>query len=208
MFTGIVKRLGIIEEILIKNDSGRIIISIEDNFEQKIKIGDSIAVNGTCLTVSKISNKNYFFDVLSETFSKTNLKDLKSGNKVNLESGLAVGDILGGHIVTGHIDCTGSVTEIKEINRDWKFTFSLPKEFIILLVMKGSITVDGVSLTVAEITDKTFSVYIIPHTFENTIFSNYDIGKKVNLEMDLLGKYVQRILQHGGDNIYYNRQSE
>jgi len=208
MFTGIVKRLGIIEEILIKNDSGRIIISIEDNFEQKIKIGDSIAVNGTCLTVSKISNKNYFFDVLSETFSKTNLKDLKSGNKVNLESGLAVGDILGGHIVTGHIDCTGSVTEIKEINRDWKFTFSLPKEFIILLVMKGSITVDGVSLTVAEITDKTFSVYIIPHTFENTIFSNYDIGKKVNLEMDLLGKYVQRILKHGGDNIYQNRQSE
>ena len=208
MFTGIVKRLGIIEEILIKNDSGRIIISIEDNFEQKIKIGDSIAVNGTCLTVSKISNKNYFFDVLSETFSKTNLKDLKSGNKVNLESGLAVGDVLGGHIVTGHIDCTGSVTEIKEINRDWKFTFSLPKEFIILLVMKGSITVDGVSLTVAEITDKTFSVYIIPHTFENTIFSNYDIGKKVNLEMDLLGKYVQRILKHGGDNIYQNRQSE
>ena len=208
MFTGIVKRLGIIEEILIKNDSGRIIISIEDNFEQKIKIGDSIAVNGTCLTVSKISNKNYFFDVLSETFSKTNLKDLKSGNKVNLESGLAVGDILGGHIVTGHIDCTGSVTEIKEINRDWKFTFSLPKEFIVLLVMKGSITVDGVSLTVAEITDKTFSVYIIPHTFENTIFSNYDIGKKVNLEMDLLGKYVQRILKHGGDNIYQNRQSE
>ena len=208
MFTGIVKRLGIIEEILIKNDSGRIIISIEDNFEQKIKIGDSIAVNGTCLTVSKISNKNYFFDVLSETFSKTNLKDLKSGNKVNLESGLAVGDVLGGHIVTGHIDCTGSVTEIKEINRDWKFTFSLPKEFIVLLVMKGSITVDGVSLTVAEITDKTFSVYIIPHTFENTIFSNYDIGKKVNLEMDLLGKYVQRILKHGGDNIYQNRQSE
>ena len=208
MFTGIVKRLGIIEEILIKNDSGRIIISIEDNFEQKIKIGDSIAVNGTCLTVSKISNKNYFFDVLSETFSKTNLKDLKSGNKVNLESGLAVGDVLGGHIVTGHIDCTGSVTEIKEINRDWKFTFSLPKEFIILLVMKGSITVDGVSLTIAEITDQTFSVYIIPHTFENTIFSNYDIGKKVNLEMDLLGKYVQRILKHGGDNIYQNRQSE
>lgn len=208
MFTGIVKRLGIIEEILIKNDSGRIIISIEDNFEKKIKIGDSIAVNGTCLTVSKISNMNYFFDVLSETFSKTNLKDLKSGNKVNLESGLAVGDVLGGHIVTGHIDCTGSVTEIKEINRDWKFTFSLPKEFIVLLVMKGSITVDGVSLTVAEITDKTFSVYIIPHTFENTLFSNYDIGKKVNLEMDLLGKYVQRILKHGGDNIYQNRQSE
>ena len=121
---------------------------------------------------------------------------------------MAVGDVLGGHIVTGHIDCTGSVTEIKEINRDWKFTFSLPKEFIVLLVMKGSITVDGVSLTVAEITDKTFSVYIIPHTFENTIFSNYDIGKKVNLEMDLLGKYVQRILKHGGDNIYQNRQSE
>ena len=208
MFTGIVKKLGIIEEILIKNDSGRIIISIEENFDQKINIGDSIAINGTCLTVSKINKKNYFFDVLSETFSKTNLKDLKSEDKVNLESGLAVGDVLGGHIVTGHIDCTGTITSIEEINRDWKFTFSLPKEFIVLLVMKGSIAVDGVSLTVAEITDNTFSVYIIPHTYENTLFSSYVIGKKVNLEMDLLGKYVQRILKYGGDNIYQNRPSE
>lgn len=202
MFTGIVKSKGLINEIRIKDETGRLIILIYDNYN--IQIGDSIAINGTCLTVSKIENNEYYFDILSETFSKTNLNNLVKGDMVNIEPALSIGDRLGGHIVTGHIDCIGTVLDIKEVDRDWKFTFHVPKEFIVLLVMKGSISIDGVSLTVAELTDEVFSVYIIPHTYENTIFSSYKIDDKVNLEMDLLGKYVQRILDLGEKNIYQN----
>ena len=202
MFTGIVKSKGLINDIRIKDETGRLTILIYDNYN--IQIGDSIAINGTCLTVSKIENNEYYFDILSETFSKTNLNNLVKGDMVNIEPALSVGDRLGGHIVTGHIDCIGTVLDIKEVDRDWKFTFLVPKEFIVLLVMKGSISIDGVSLTVAELTDEVFSVYIIPHTYENTIFSSYKIDDKVNLEMDLLGKYVQRILVLGEKNIYQN----
>lgn len=205
MFTGIVKQLGIVEKININDLSGRLQIVVAEKFDKNIIVGDSIAINGVCLTASEIKDNKYYFDILSETFDKTNLGNLQVGQKVNLEPGLALGDMLGGHIVTGHIDTTGIVNSIEQIDRDWKFNFIFPKEFSDLFVMKGSIAIDGTSLTIGELEDDNFSVYIIPHTYQKTIFSSYKNGDKVNLEMDLLGKYVKRILSQGGGQLYHDK---
>ncbi len=202
MFTGIVQRLGNITDIKMEGTAGRITMVPNRPFDKPIGLGDSIAVNGTCLTVADIDGEKLMFDVLGETFDKTNLGEKKPGDLVNLEQALALGDTLGGHIVTGHVDNTGTVAKIDEIGRDFKFTVECSRDMSMLMVYKGSIAIDGISLTVAELTDNGFIVYIIPHTIQETDMSEFKVGTKVNLEADILGKHVQRILEFGGGQDY------
>ncbi len=202
MFTGIVQRLGNITEIKMEGTAGRITMVPNRPFDKPIGLGDSIAVNGTCLTVADIDGEKLMFDVLGETFDKTNLGEKKPGDLVNLEQALALGDTLGGHIVTGHVDNTGTVAKIEEVGRDFKFTVECSRDMLMLMVYKGSISIDGISLTVAELTDTGFIVHIIPHTIQETDMSEFKEGTKVNLEADILGKHVQRILEFGGGQDY------
>ena len=202
MFTGIVQRLGNITEIKMDGTAGRITMVPNRAFDKPIGLGDSIAVNGTCLTVAAMEGDALMFDVLGETFDKTNLGEKKPGDLVNLEQALALGDTLGGHIVTGHVDNTGTVAKIEEVGRDFKFTVECSRDMSMLMVYKGSIAIDGISLTVAELTDNGFIVYIIPHTIQETDMSEFKEGTKVNLEADILGKHVQRILEFGGGQDY------
>ncbi len=202
MFTGIVQRLGNITDIKMEGTAGRITMVPNRPFDKPVGLGDSIAVNGTCLTVADIDGEKLMFDVLGETFDKTNLGEKKPGDLVNLEQALALGDTLDEHIVTGHVDNTGTVAKIDEIGRDFKFTVECSRDMSMLMVYKGSIAIDGISLTVAELTDNGFIVYIIPHTIQETDMSEFKVGTKVNLEADILGKHVQRILEFGGGQDY------
>jgi len=202
MFTGIVQRLGNITAIKMDGAAGRISMLPNRPFDKPVGLGDSIAVNGTCLTVAAIDDETLMFDVLGETFDKTNLGEKKPGNVVNLEQALALGDTLGGHIVTGHVDNTGTVAKVEEVGRDFKFTIECSRDMLMLMVYKGSISIDGISLTVAELTDNGFVVHIIPHTIQETDMSEFEVGTKVNLEADILGKHVQRILEFGGGQDY------
>ncbi len=151
MFTGIIERVGRVELLERSGESGRLVISVQTEFNRKIELGESIAVNGTCLTVAAIETSGFVFDVLAETFDKTSLGALESGGRVNLELALALGAPLGGHLVSGHVDETGRVVSIEQVDRDWKFRFSVSPALLPLLVMKGSIAIDGTSLTVTEL---------------------------------------------------------
>lgn len=202
MFTGIVQRLGNIVDIKMEGTAGRITMVPNRPFDRPVNLGDSIAVNGTCLTVAAMEDDKLMFDVLGETFDKTNLGEKNSGDLVNLEQALALGDTLGGHIVTGHVDNTGTVSKVEEVGRDKKFTIECSRDMLMLMVYKGSIAIDGISLTVAELTDNGFIVHIIPHTLQETDMSEFKVGTKVNLEADILGKHVQRILEFGGGQDY------
>ncbi|HNX53206.1 MAG TPA: riboflavin synthase [Pontiellaceae bacterium] len=202
MFTGIIQRLGTVVDVKMHGAAGRITLKPNRPFDFPVHLGDSIAVNGTCLTVAAIENGNFCFDVLTETFNKTNLGEKGPGAIVNLERALALGDTLGGHIVTGHVDGTGRVRRIDQIDRDWKFEIECAQDLLMLMVYKGSIAMNGISLTVAELKDDAFVVHIIPHTLEETDMSQFKPGTKVNLEADILGKHVQRILEFGGGQNY------
>ncbi|MDF7824005.1 riboflavin synthase [Pontiellaceae bacterium B12227] len=202
MFTGIVQRLGNIIDIKMEGTAGRITMVPNRPFDKPVGLGDSIAVNGTCLTVAAIDGDKLMFDVLGETFDKTNLGEKGPGDEVNLEQALALGETLGGHIVTGHVDNTGTVAKVEEVGRDKKFTIECSRDMLMLMVYKGSISIDGISLTVAELTDNGFIVHIIPHTLQETDMSDFKVGTKVNLEADILGKHVQRILEFGGGQDY------
>jgi riboflavin synthase len=202
MFTGIIQRLGTIVDVKMYGAAGRIMLKPSRPFDAPVHLGDSIAVNGACLTVAAIEGSNFCFDVLTETFDKTNLGEKGPGSTVNLERALALGDTLGGHIVTGHVDGTGRVRRIDQVDRDWKFEIECARNMLILMVYKGSIALDGISLTVAELKDDAFVVHIIPHTLEETDMSEFKPGTKVNLEADILGKHVQRILEFGGGQDY------
>lgn len=202
MFTGIVQRLGNIVDIKMEGTAGRITMLPNRPFDKPVGLGDSIAVNGTCLTIAAMDGDKLMFDVLGETFDKTNLGEKTPGDVVNLEQALALGDTLGGHIVTGHVDNTGTIAKVEEVGRDKKFTIECSRDMLMLMVYKGSISIDGISLTVAELTDNGFIVHIIPHTLLETDMSEFKVGTKVNLEADILGKHVQRILEFGGGQDY------
>jgi len=202
MFTGIIQRLGTIADVTMQGASGRITLRPNRPFDAPVHPGDSIAVNGACLTVAAIEAGGFCFDVLTETFDKTNLGEKGPGSVVNLERALALGDTLGGHIVTGHVDGTGRIRTLERVDRDWKFEIECSQNLLMLMVYKGSIALDGISLTVAELMDDAFAVHIIPHTLEETDMSEFKPGTKVNLEADILGKHVQRILEFGGGQEY------
>lgn len=193
MFTGLVEEIGKVKSITKGDKSSRIIIEANKVLDE-VKLGDSICTNGVCLTVTEFE-KNYFsVDVMGETMRRSNLGKLKKTDKVNLERALKVGDRLGGHIVSGHIDGIGNIKEFKrEENAVW-ITISAPKELLKYIVFKGSIAIDGVSLTAAYVDDETFKVSIIPHTQNETILVKKEVGAEVNLECDLLGKYIEKFL--------------
>lgn len=198
MFTGIIEEKGTIREIKIAGVSGQIKIGATKVLEGT-KIGDSIAVNGVCLTVTQMDNSGFCADVMAETLRRSSLGNLCRGDKVNLERAMAADGRFGGHIVSGHIDGTGTICKIKdEGNATWIY-FSAGAEILGLIVEKGSIAIDGISLTVASVSDTDFAVSIIPHTAGETTLLDKKIGDKVNLENDILGKYVQKFFSAKGE---------
>ncbi len=204
MFTGIIEEMGTIKNMAAGKQSYHITISA-DKVTQGTKTGDSIAVNGICLTVTAVRPGSFEADVMAETVRRTSLSSLHTGSRVNLERALTLSGRLGGHIVSGHIDGTGRITHIeKEDNAVW-LTVDTPRELLRYMVEKGSVAVDGVSLTIAYVDKKCFKVSIIPHTGEATILLGKNIGDPVNLECDIIGKYVEKLLYEGpadpGENV-------
>jgi len=194
MFTGLVECMGTVVDIADESPGVRLRIDAGLVADDAV-LGASIAINGCCLTVVAVEDSILDFEAGSETLSRTNLGSLEIGNNVNLERSLKVGDRLGGHYVTGHIDTTGTVSERID-NKDWStIWFNLPRSWAKLLVEKGSVAVDGVSLTVVDVESERFSVALIPHTLEVTTLGQRHTGDVVNLETDLLAKYVQRQLE-------------
>lgn len=191
MFTGIIESLG--EVINIEKEGTNTHFTIKSNFTEELKIDQSVAHNGVCLTVVGINNNEYTVTAIQETLQKTNLNTLKIHDDVNLERGMKLGDRLDGHIVQGHVDQTGKCIEIKEENGSWIFTFEYDSSIGNVTIEKGSVTVNGTSLTVVNSKDKQFSVAIIPYTYENTVFNKFVKGTEVNLEFDVIGKYVARL---------------
>lgn len=193
MFTGIVEEIGIVKSI--KKGANSAVLSIgAAKVLDDVKVGDSIAVNGICLTVTSFDKTGFCVDVMHETLNRSSLATLKSGSKVNLERAMAANGRFGGHIVAGHVDGTGMITKItKDDNAIW-YTIETTAEILRYIVEKGSITIDGISLTVAKITDKDFSISAIPHTVAITILGEKKEGDIVNLENDIIGKYVEKLL--------------
>lgn len=193
MFTGIIEELGIIQEIKKGSKSSKLLIKANKVLENT-KIGDSICTNGVCLTVASLKTNSFEADVMAETLRRSNLGDLKVGSKVNLERALSLQSRLGGHIVSGHIDGTGEIISlIKEDNATW-VTIKTTNNILRYIVLKGSITIDGISLTVAYVDDKSFKVSIIPHTAQETTLLNKTNGDTVNLECDVISKYVEKLI--------------
>jgi riboflavin synthase len=197
MFTGIVEEMGVVERV--KPGPKSIELTVRTKVcGRGLKTGDSLAVNGCCLTVVKTKARGAFklvqVDLLRETWKRTNLQFARAGSRVNLERSLKVGGRLGGHFVTGHIDGTGRITRWERAGTDHVLEIAAPPEVMRYVVFKGSIAVDGISLTVADVRQKSFLVWIIPHTHEATALRERSVGDAVNLEADILGKYVHRFV--------------
>ena len=193
MFTGIIETLGKVTKL--ENDGGNLHITISSNIAQELKIDQSVAHNGVCLTVVALGEDSYTVTAIEETLNKTNLKDLKVEDAVNLERAMQLGARLDGHIVQGHVDQTAECVSIEEKDGSWSYSFSYDSSLNNVTIEKGSITVDGVSLTVVDSKKDGFSVAIIPYTHDHTRFHSYKTGTKVNLEFDVIGKYVARLLE-------------
>lgn len=191
MFTGIVEELGEIRRLDRAGDN--LNIQVKAEMTPELKIDQSIAHNGVCLTVVKIEEETYTVTAIKETLDKTNLTLLKEGDRVNLERGMKLGDRLDGHIVQGHVDQTALCTEVIQNEGSWEFSFEYDPSLHNITIEKGSITINGVSLTVVNSKQNEFSVAIIPYTFDNTTFRFLKKGMTVNLEFDVIGKYVQRL---------------
>ncbi|RKE98763.1 riboflavin synthase [Ichthyenterobacterium magnum] len=191
MFTGIIETLGVVTNLKYENEN--LHITVESNITSELKIDQSVAHNGVCLTVVSINNNEYTVTAIKETLDKTNLSLLKKRDIVNLERAMKLGDRLDGHIVQGHVDQTAICKSITNQNGSWFFTFSYDSALNNITIEKGSVTVNGVSLTVVDSKKNEFSVAIIPYTFEHTNFNKFRIDSKVNLEFDVLGKYIQKL---------------
>lgn len=193
MFTGIIETLGKVEKL--QKENGNLHITIASKMASELKIDQSVAHNGVCLTVVAIDGEAYTVTAIEETLSKTNLSELEAGEVVNLERAMVMGARLDGHIVQGHVDQTANCLSTKEKDGSWIFSFQYDSSLNNITIEKGSITVDGVSLTVVDSKKDTFSVAIIPYTYEHTRFNTYKKGTIVNLEFDVIGKYVARLVQ-------------
>ena len=191
MFTGIVEEVGAVTEVRQVGSNREIIVRA--GMKNELRVDQSVSHNGVCLTVVELMDDRYRVTAVEETLQRSNLGAMKVGDGVNLERSLRIGDRLDGHMVQGHVDTTITCVTADERDGSWRFTFALPKEKH-LLVAKGSICLNGVSLTIAELTESTFSVAIIPYTFEHTTFHSLKTGGLVNVEFDVLGKYVERML--------------
>lgn len=193
MFTGIVEETGKITKL--QKSGSNLNISVDAKMTPELKIDQSVSHNGVCLTVVSINDAEYMVTAVKETLEKTNLGNLKTGDPVNLERGMKLGERLDGHIVQGHVDQIASCTQIREMDGSWEFTFEYEPEVGNVTIEKGSITVNGVSLTVVNSKKNSFSVAIIPYTYEHTTFRNLKKGDIVNLEFDVIGKYVKRLTE-------------
>ena len=193
MFTGLVEEIGEILKVSKGRNSSKVFIKAGSLLDG-VKLGDSIAVNGTCVTVVDLKKDSFAVDVMAETLRMSSLKDLKIGMKVNLERALRLGDRLGGHIVSGHIDGIGKIVDIREEDISTWIDIEAASDLLRYIVLKGSVTIDGVSLTVAEVNKNRFSVSLIPHTKMETILDYKKIGDLVNIECDLIGKYVEKMV--------------
>jgi riboflavin synthase len=193
MFTGLVEETGELLSLERSATGARLTVRAP-LVTQDVRIGDSVAVNGCCLTVTVHEGQTLAFDLLAETLARTNLGALVPGAPVNLERALAAHARLGGHFVQGHVDTTSEVMSFEQVNADYRLEIALPREFARYVAFKGSIAIDGISLTVAEVHDASFVVWIIPHTFAVTNLRTKKAGSLVNLEFDLLAKYVERIV--------------
>ena len=191
MFTGIIETLGVIHEI--KKDKDNVHITIASAITTELKIDQSVAHNGICMTVVAINENLYTVTAIGETIKKTNISHWQTGDIVNLERAMKLGDRLDGHIVQGHVDQIGTCISVMETNGSWFYTFDYDEILENITIEKGSITVNGVSLTVVDSKKTAFSVAIIPYTYEHTNFKNFEWGTKVNLEFDVIGKYVSRL---------------
>ena len=195
IFTGIIEELGVVKSIAINGASGCITIKAKKVLEGT-QLGDSIAVNGTCLTVTSINSDGFSADVMAETVKRTSLSQVGKGDLVNLERAMILNGRFGGHIVSGHIDGTGTITKYtKEENAIW-VTIKAPDEILDLIVEKGSICIDGISLKVATVSDQDFQVSIIPHTAKETTLIHKKVGSLVNLENDIVGKYIKKLMEN------------
>ena len=192
MFTGIIEELGEVTELI--QDQENLHITLKSDLSKELKIDQSLAHNGVCLTVIKLGNDTHTVTAIKETIDKSNIGELGLGSKVNLERAMQLGARLDGHIVQGHVDQTAVCTEVKEQDGSWFYTFEYDNTYNNLTIEKGSITVNGVSLTVVDSKPRIFSVAIIPYTYEHTNFHQIKVNDKINLEFDVIGKYVARLL--------------
>ena len=196
MFTGLVEEKGYIKEKIKTGDGIRFVLSAKRIMDD-LKIGDSVAVNGVCLTVVQREGNTFAVDTIEETLKKTNLGSTSLNEPVNLERPLKADARLGGHFVLGHVDTTGKVKQVKELSNSHFITITFPEGYQKYLIPVGSIAIDGVSMTVAELGKDEFSVGVIPHTWEETIFADKKVGDTVNLEFDVLGKYIIQLTEQG-----------
>lgn len=198
MFTGIIEAVGHIQSLQPKGDDIRLTVSVGKLDMSDVKLGDSIATNGVCLTVVDYSDTYYSVDVSPETIKRSGFADYNVGSQVNLEKAMQASDRFGGHIVSGHVDGVGEVVSMQTIDRWLEVWIKAPDNLAKYLAEKGSITVDGVSLTVNEVDGARFMLTLIPHTLQETIIGNYKVGSKINLEVDLVARYLERLML--GDN--------
>ena len=194
MFTGIIEHVGTIESLDLRRDGGRIAIRAP-SVAPSLAVSNSIAINGCCLTVVSRDTERFSADLSGETLSKTSFRELKHGARVNLEQALTAGKELGGHFVLGHVDNVGRVTRLTAEGENWRLGVQIPEDFARYIVPKGSVTVDGISLTVARWSNHIAEVAVIPYTYEHTNLRDRKPGDAVNLEGDVLGKYVERYLE-------------
>lgn len=194
MFTGIIESLGIVREL--RKDNDNLHITVSSSITHELKIDQSVSHNGVCLTVVAINNDEYTVTAIRETLEKTNLSDWRTGDTVNLERAMKLGDRLDGHIVQGHVDQTGNCKSIENANGSWYYTFEYDAGLHNITIEKGSITVNGVSLTVVNSKENEFSVAIIPYTHEHTNFNTFVTGTRINLEFDVIGKYVSKLYSY------------
>ncbi len=201
MFTGIIKARGTIAAIERRGGDVRLTVNSSGLPWAEYQLGESIAVNGVCLTIVALHEEGFDTDVSLETLNVTGLGKLEPGAAVNLEPAISLGERLGGHLVSGHVDCTGTVSARSNDARSIRLVIEVPAEYTRYIAKKGSVCVDGVSLTINEVSDTNFELNIIPHTAEVTIIDNYRVGTTVNIEVDLLARYLERLLSPEGSNL-------
>jgi riboflavin synthase len=198
MFTGLIEDVGRVVKLIKTGSAARLDVATGFPLEA-IKLGDSIAVNGVCLTVVEKSSAQFSFDISPESIECTTFSRTRPGQPVNLERALRLGDRLGGHIVSGHVDCVATIVERREVSSNHVFSFRLPEGFSRYIIKKGSITIEGISLTVNSVSDNVFSVNIIPHTVKHTTLQYKKPGDEVNIETDIIGKYIERLMTGQND---------
>ncbi len=194
MFTGLIKDIGTIVSVK-SNSEGKEFVIKAPNLYKDIQIDDSVSTNGVCLTATEIKGEMFKIQAVHVTLEKTNIGKLKQGDKVNLELALRPMDRLGGHFVQGHVNGVGAIKSVNQRGKNWEITIDAPKELFRYIISEGSIAVDGISLTVARLREREFTVSIIPHTYENTILHTKKIGDSVNIEVDMMAKYLENFLQ-------------